>query len=52
MIADFKPNAAYKESGLLWLDSFAMNEEISADILALEKEAEALLGEIIGDGRA
>ena len=27
-------------------------EEISADILAIEKEAEGLLGEIIGGGRA
>ena len=48
MIADLKPYAEYKKSGLSWLGLFARNEEISADILAIEKEAEGLLAGIIG----
>ena len=42
MIADLKPYAEYKESGLAWLGLFARSEEISADILAIEKEPEGL----------
>ena len=42
MIHNLKPYSAYKDSGVPWLD------EIRADILALEKETEGLLDEIIG----
>jgi hypothetical protein len=49
MIADFKPYAEYKETGLPWLGLFARREEISADILAIEKEAEGLLAGTIGE---
>ena len=52
MIADRKPYAEYKESGLPWLGLFAMAEESSADILAIEKEAEGLLGGLLKGDRA
>jgi len=48
MIADLKPSAEYKESGLSWRGLFARSEESSADLLAIEKEAEGLLAGIIG----
>ena len=50
MIADLKPYAEYKESGLPWLGLFTRNEEISADILAIEKEAEGLLDGLLKGG--
>jgi len=34
MIAELKPYAEYKESGLPWLGLFARSEESSADLLA------------------
>ena len=48
MTADLKPYEEYKESGLPWRGLFARSEAISADILAIEKEAEGLLSEIVG----
>ena len=48
MIADLKPYAEYKESGLPWLDPLAKHAEIKAVILAIEKEAERLHAELIG----
>jgi len=48
MIANLKPRAEFKESGLPWRGLFARSEEISADILAIEKDAEGLLAGIIG----
>ncbi len=48
MIADLKPYAEYKESGLPWLGLVEMWEEISADILAIGKEAEGLFGDLLG----
>jgi len=50
MIADLKPYAEYKESGLPWPGLFARSEEISADILAIEKEAEGLLDGLLKVG--
>lgn len=43
MIANLKLYAEHKKSELAWLGFFARSEEISADILAIEKEAEGLL---------
>ena len=48
MIADLKPYADHKESGLPCLGLVAMWEGIIADILAIEKEAERLLGDLLG----
>jgi len=48
MIANLKPRAEFKESGLPWRSLFARSEEISADSLAIEKEAEGLLAGLIG----
>lgn len=44
MIAELKPYPVMKDSGVAWLG------EIRADILALERETEGLLGEIVGGG--
>jgi hypothetical protein len=43
MIDDLKPCAECRESGLPQPGLFEGTEEISADILAIEKEAEGLL---------
>ena len=48
MIADLKPSADHKESGLPCLGLVAILEWINADILAIEKEAEGLLGDLLG----
>lgn len=48
MIADLKPYADNKESGLPCLGLVTRWEGISADILAIEKEAEGLLGDLLG----
>jgi len=59
MIADLKPYTDYKESGLPWLGHIPLQrevlslrtpEEISADILAIEKEAEGLLDGLLKGG--
>jgi len=50
MIADLKPYAEYKESGLSWRGLLARSEAISADILAIEKEAEGLLDALLKVG--
>jgi len=50
MIADLKPYAEYKESGLPWFGLFARSAEISADPLAIEKEAEGLLDALLNVG--
>jgi hypothetical protein len=49
MIADLKPYAEYKESGLSWIGFFASNVGASAVILAIEAKAEGLLVENIGE---
>lgn len=43
MIADLKPYAEYSGVGPALLGPLATSEEISADILAIEMEAEGLL---------
>lgn len=48
MIADLEAYAEYMESGLLWFGLLAEQEEISADIPAIEKRTEGLLGELLG----
>lgn len=48
MITDLKPYTDYKESGLSCPGLVAWSAAISADILAIEKEAEGLLAGIIG----
>ena len=50
MIADLKPYAEYKESGLPWRGLFARSEESSADLLAIEKKAEGLLDALLKVG--
>lgn len=47
MIADLKPYTDYRESGLPCLGLVARSAAISADILAIEKEAEGLLGDLL-----
>jgi len=50
VIGELKPYAEYKESGLPWRGLFARSEEISADPLAIEKEAEGLLDALLKVG--
>lgn len=50
MIANLKWYAEYKEPGLAWLGLFARSDEISVDILAIEKEAEGLLDDLLKVG--
>lgn len=52
MIANLKPCAECRESGLPWPGLFEGTEEISADILTIEKEAEGLLVGLLVGGQA
>ncbi len=51
MIDDLKPCAECRESGLPQPGLFEGTEEISADILAIEKEAEGLLDGLLKGGQ-
>jgi hypothetical protein len=51
MIGDLKPRAECRGSGLPWPGLFEGTEEISADILAIEKEAEGLLDALLMRGQ-
>ncbi len=51
MIANLKPCAECRESGLPWPGLFEGTEEISADILAIEREAEGLLDGLLMGGQ-
>jgi|GEM_PF-1188713 len=52
MIADLKPYPAYRDSGLPWLGDVPLRtlEEITADIFAIEQEAEGLLDGLLKGG--
>lgn len=48
MIAELKPYAEYRESGLPWPGIFQGSETINTDMLAIEKEAEGLQNNFLG----